>query len=162
LFNLVLPPLLEYGIGLEAHGQNMVARICLRTGAIKGFAVRDFGGIRLHVPTLEQHGVKLDPVPSGSATLTHSLHEVWSKVHHSMLQNHVGFLLSSLGLENDGGWSIVREELWAVLQPDRSSLGQRLYDFFLADTMPFKCFLRMRMEGKHRDVSDTYLARNLR
>ncbi|KAF7157771.1 hypothetical protein CNMCM6106_003754 [Aspergillus hiratsukae] len=140
----------------------MVARIYLRTGAIKGFAVRDFGGIRLHVPTLQQHGVKLDSVLSGSATLTHHLHDVWSKVHHSMLHNHVGFLLSPLGLENDGGWSIVREELSAVLRPDQSSLGQRLYDFFLVDTMPFKCFLRMRIEGKYRDVSDTYPVKSVR
>jgi hypothetical protein len=79
-----------------------------------------------------------------------------------MLQNHVGFLLSSLGLENDGGWSIVREQLSAVLRPDGSSLGQKLYHFFLADTMPFKSFLRMRMEGKYRDVSDAYPVKSLR
>jgi hypothetical protein len=109
-------------------------------------AVRDFGDIRLHVPTIRQHGVQLDSVPSGSATLTHNLHGVWSKVHHAMLQSHVGFLLSSMGLENEGRWSIVRE-LPAVLRPARSSLAQSLYDFFLADTMPFKVFLRCGWRG---------------
>ncbi|PKX96932.1 uncharacterized protein P174DRAFT_360446, partial [Aspergillus novofumigatus IBT 16806] len=98
------------------------------------------------VPTIRQHRVKLDSVPSGSATLTHNVHDVWSKVHHAMLQSHVGFLLGSLGLENEGGWSIVREELSAVLRPAQAPWCQSLYGFFLVDTMPFKCFLRMRME----------------
>jgi siderophore synthetase component len=72
-----------------------------------------------------------------------------------MLQNHIGFLLSALGLEQQGGWTIVREELANVLNPDENTRGRKLYDFFVADTMPFKCFLMMRMEGKYRDVSDT-------
>ncbi|KAJ5872013.1 uncharacterized protein N7529_004366 [Penicillium soppii] len=157
LFKLTIPPLLDYGIALEAHGQNLVVRICRQTGDIKGFAVRDFGGIRLHVPTLQEYGVGLDAIPSGSAVLTNSLHNAWSKVHHSMLQNHIGFLLSALGLEQQGGWTIVREELANVLNPDENTRGRKLYDFFVADTMPFKCFLMMRMEGKYRDYVEREL-----
>jgi siderophore synthetase component len=156
LFKLALPPLLNHGIGLELHGQNLIARVCLQTGDIKGFAVRDFGGIRLHIPTLQQYGVKLGSLLLGSATMTDDLHNVWSKVHHSMLQNHVGSLMTALGLESKGGWSVVREELVAILRPDESATGQSLYQFFLGDTMPFKCFLRMRMEGKYRDVSEHF------
>lgn len=153
LFELVLRPLVDHGIGLEGHGQNLVARICLQTGKIKGFAVRDFGGVRIHVPTLEAKGVKFEAMPPGSATMTDDLHNVWSKVHHSLLQNHAGSLVSALDLETDGGWTIVREEMARVLRPEEDVKARKLYEFFLKDTMPFKCFLRMRMEGKYRDVS---------
>ncbi|KAF7593530.1 hypothetical protein BBP40_011258 [Aspergillus hancockii] len=157
LFELALPPLLNHGIGFEMHGQNAVARVCRQTGEIKGFAVRDLGGIRLHVPTLQQHGVDFESLPLGSATLTDNLHNVWSKVHHSILQNHVGFLMSSLALESTGGWGVVREELLAALRPEESAQAQALYQFFLGDTMLFKCFLRMRMEGKYRDYVEREL-----
>lgn len=153
LFELVLPPLVQYGIGLEGHGQNLVARVCRRTGQIKGFAVRDFGGVRMHVPTLRNHGVRYDSLPPGAATLTDDLQNVWSKVDHSLLQNHVGLLLESLGLENHGGWTITHEVLSTVLGSDKGSPGYTLFEYFTKDTMPFKCFLRMRMEGKYRDVS---------
>ncbi|KAI2720719.1 hypothetical protein CBS147332_3959 [Penicillium roqueforti] len=151
LFELVLPPLVQYGIGLEGHGQNLVARVCRRTGQIKGFAVRDFGGVRMHVPTLRNHGVRYDSLPPGAATLTDDLQNVWSKVDHSLLQNHVGLLLESLGLENHGGWTITHEVLSTVLGSDKGSPGYTLFEYFTKDTMPFKCFLRMRMEGKYRD-----------
>ncbi|KAK6810722.1 hypothetical protein RU639_013573 [Aspergillus parasiticus] len=151
LFSLVLPPLIKYGIGLEGHGQNLVVRVCRQTGEIKGFAVRDFGGVRMHVPTLNNHGVKFDSLPPGGATLTDNLDNVWSKVHHSLLQNHVGFLLVALGLENHGGWAITLETLSTVLGRGQDSPGAKLLEYFTKDTMPFKCFLRMRMENKYRD-----------
>lgn len=153
LFSLVLPPLARYGIGLEAHGQNLVARICRKTGEVKGFAVRDFGGVRMHVPTLKKFGVNFGGLPPGGATLTEDLHNVWSKVHHALVQNHVGLIVSALGLERDGGWGIVREVLGGVLEGEKEGMGREVGEYFMQDTMPFKCFLRMRMEGKYRDVS---------
>lgn len=153
LFGLVMPPLVQYGVGLEGHGQNLVARVCQQTGRIKGFAVRDFGGVRMHVPTLREHGISYDTLPPGGATLVDDMENVWSKVHHSLLQNHVGCLLGALGLETCGGWAIALDTLSTVLEPGQGSPGQSLFEYFTRDTMPFKCFLRMRMEGKHRDVS---------
>ncbi|KAJ5947177.1 hypothetical protein N7466_000192 [Penicillium verhagenii] len=153
LFELVLTPLVQYGIGLEGHGQNLVARVCRQTGEIKGFAVRDFGGVRMHVPTLREHGVSYDSLPPGAATLTDNLENVWSKVHHSLLQNHVGLLLGALGLENHGGWAIVFDTLSMGLGPHEGSPGKELFEYLTKDTMPFKCFLRMRTESKYRDVS---------
>lgn len=153
LFELVLTPLVKYGIGLEGHGQNLVARVCLDTGRIKGFAVRDFGGVRMHVPTLRNHGVSFDSLPPGAATLTDNLQNVWSKVHHSVLQNHVGLILEALKLELHGGWAITLEVLSTVLGSGKDSAGYALFQYFTKDTMPFKCFLRMRMESKYRDVS---------
>ncbi|KAJ5637418.1 IucC family-domain-containing protein [Penicillium lividum] len=151
LFELVLPPLVQYGIGLEAHGQNLVARVCQQTGRIKGFAVRDFGGVRMHVPTLRNYGAKFDSLPPGAATLTDNLENVWSKVHHSLLQNHVGLLLGALELESHGGWAITLEILSATLGSEGGSPGKSLLSYFCKHTMPLKCFLRMRMESKYRD-----------
>lgn len=153
LFTLVLPPLVRHGIGLEAHGQNLVARINRHSGEISGFAVRDFGGVRMHVPTLRKHGVSFASLPPGGSTLTDDLHNVWSKVNHALVQNHIGLLLSALGLETRAGrgWSIVRDALQNVLSSEGED-GMKVLDNFMQDTMPFKCFLRMRMEGKYRDV----------
>ncbi|KAM4067307.1 IucA / IucC family protein [Hirsutella rhossiliensis] len=89
LFRAALPPLVHLGIGLEAHGQNIVVR------------------------------------------------------------SHAAALMSSLGLERHGGWAIVQEELGDML--NMSKPGRRLHDFFLGDTMPFMCFLRLRMEERGYD-----------
>ncbi|EYE96808.1 uncharacterized protein EURHEDRAFT_514051 [Aspergillus ruber CBS 135680] len=151
LFTLVLPPLAQYGIGLEAHGQNLVARICRKTDEVKGFAVQDFGGVRMHVPTLKKFGVNFDSLPPRGATLTEDLHNLWSKVHHALVQNHVGLIVSALGLERNGGWGIVREVLGGVLEQQEEGMGRELAEYFMQNTMSFKCFLRMRMEGKYRD-----------
>ncbi|KAJ5738629.1 hypothetical protein N7493_001784 [Penicillium malachiteum] len=148
LLALVLVPLVSHGIGLEAHGQNMLVRICRKTRKIKGFAVRDFGGIRLNTPTLRSQGVSFDTMYPGWSAMTESMEDVWGKVHHSLLQNHVGYLLDALNLQQDDGWTIVREVLEQVLA---TLPNNGLYEFYMKDTMLFKCFLRMRMEGKYRD-----------
>ncbi|KAH7013789.1 ferric iron reductase FhuF-like transporter-domain-containing protein [Ilyonectria destructans] len=160
LLNLTLVPLVNHGIGLEAHGQNICVRICRKTKTVKGFAVRDLGGIRLHLPTLRSQGFELHDIPPGAATTTDSLHDVWSKVHHSLFQNHLGHLIVALGLEEQGGWEIVRNEIKVILHPT-DQLGSphaaQLSEFLLAKTMPFKCFLSMRMEGKYRDYVERQL-----
>ncbi|KAL3472534.1 ferric iron reductase FhuF-like transporter-domain-containing protein [Aspergillus californicus] len=160
LLYLTLTPLVKHGIGLEAHGQNICVRICRKTLDIKGFAVRDFGGIRLHMPTLRSQGHDIYTIPPGAATMTEDLHGVWSKVHHSLFQNHLGHLIVALGLEDQGGWEIVRNEVKAILLPNGrpcSPHAAQLCDFLLAETMPFKCFLRMRIEGKYRDYVERQL-----
>ncbi|KAL4893558.1 ferric iron reductase FhuF-like transporter-domain-containing protein [Aspergillus ambiguus] len=151
LLELFLPPLVKYGIGLESHGQNVVARVSRSSREVTGFAIRDFGGVRLHVPTLQHYGVDFSGMIPGGATMTEDLHDVWSKVHHSLLQNHVGFLVYNLGLESHGGWGIVRDVLSKTLKNTQSPMGDEFYEYVMKDTMPFKCFLRMRMEGKYRD-----------
>jgi siderophore synthetase component len=88
--------------------------------------------------------------------MTDDLHDVWSKVHHSLFQNHIGHLIVALDLEEDGEWEVVRDVVRGVLMPGGQACGvhaEGLYGFLMAETMPFKCFLRMRMEGKYRDVS---------
>jgi len=130
----------------------MVCRICRKTKIIKGFAVRDFGGIRLHMPTLHSQGYRLDTVLPGSAIRSEDLREVWSKAHHTIFQNNLGQLLFALRLESEGGWAIIREEMSKVLQPHKDVTARKLVDFFLRNNMSFKCFIRMKLEGKYRDV----------
>lgn len=126
LFGLVLFPLIHHGLGLEAHAQNMVVRVCTETKEIRGVAVRDHGGGRLHRPTLQSSGFGLSSVPPESATSTNNLSAVWNKVHHSLLQSHVGNSLHILGLENKGGWEIVREKLAKSLAASHMVQGRMI------------------------------------
>lgn len=148
LFRLVLTPLFHHGIGLEVHGQNTVIRICRESRQIKGFAVRDFGGIRLHTPTFKKKGISLATMLPGASILTDEWKNVWTKVHHAMIQNHVGDFVVSLGLENYGGWATIRSILSLTIEKEFGGAAKGMHDYLVSQTMPFKCFLRMRIEGK--------------
>ncbi|KAJ5267579.1 hypothetical protein N7478_010387 [Penicillium angulare] len=144
LFRLGLDPLLHHGVGCELHAQNTVARICRQSKTIKGFAVRDSAGVKLHTPTLEKQGFSVDAAGLG----TDDLHEVWNRVHHALLQNNVGYMLYALGLEGaEGGWDIVRLALSEILETDKNPIGKEMYRYFTKEMMPFKSFLNMRMKA---------------
>ncbi|PKX97831.1 uncharacterized protein P174DRAFT_510732 [Aspergillus novofumigatus IBT 16806] len=147
LLRALLPPLASHGIGLESHSQNIVVRVHLKTKEIVGFAVRDFGGVRLHRPSLQRAGCDLSSVPPGGPTITDDLHSVWCKVHHSLLQVHLGHLLYMLGLEPNGGWPVVRDEIERALKPIENEGARKLYAYFMKRTMQFKCFMIMRLKG---------------
>lgn len=153
LFGVTIPLLVHYGICLEAHGQNILVRLHLDTGAIAGFAVRDLGGIRIHMPTLHKNGYDLKTALPGSSIITDDLHEVWSKAHHTLIQNHMNQFIRGLRLQREGGWAIAREELKSVLQADKDENARRLDEFLFAEKVPFKCFIRMQMAGVYRNVS---------
>ncbi|KAK7404147.1 hypothetical protein QQX98_010051 [Neonectria punicea] len=145
LLTLSLDPLVRHGVGFEFHAQNTVVRICRRTKAIKGFAIRDLAGVKLHGPTLEAQGFDLTSL---EATVTHKVHEVWDRVHHALIQNHIGYLLYGLGLEGEHyGWRIVCSELERALDGGGESVQQSIYRYFVKETMPFKSFMRMRMDA---------------
>lgn len=141
LLDAVVPPMRDHGVALEAHGQNMLARF--RDGALVGFAVRDFGGVRLHRPTLAASGHSVDLAP-GSAPDAPDLDTVWSKLHHCVIQQHLGELVRALDLGPDG-WAIVRRHV------DRLLGGTPAHTYWTAPTAPHKCLLRMRLEGRYRD-----------
>jgi siderophore synthetase component len=128
-------------------------RVCLKSKEIAGFATRDLGGVRLHRPTLERTGVTFEGVPPGGPTLTDDFHAVLHKIHHALIQVHLSHFLYVLGLEPNGGWRIVREELAKALDLHRNETARLVYEFFMAETMAFKCFLVMRLKGIYRDVS---------
>jgi siderophore synthetase component len=150
LFRLGLDPLLRHSVGCELHAQNTVARICRKSKTIKGFAVRDLAGVKLHRPTLKKQGFDVDTAGLG----TDDLDQVWNRVHHALLQNNIGYMLYALGLEGaEDGWAIVRSTLSEVLEADDSLIGKEMYRYFTKETMPFKSFLEMRMRASFQSVS---------
>jgi siderophore synthetase component len=149
----MLHPLVHHGIALEAHAQNTVVRLCTATGKIKGFAIRDFGGVHFHKSTLREQGFPLDWEISGSLTLTDDLISVWHLASHTLLQCHAPSLLYGLRLETHGGWGVVMEELESVLQGFGGDVAKELLEYFCVKTVVLKSFLRMLMAGMYREVS---------
>ncbi|KAF7183071.1 hypothetical protein CNMCM7691_002906 [Aspergillus felis] len=126
----MLHPLVHHGIALEAHAQNTVVRLCTATGKIKGFAIRDFGGVHFHTPTLREQGFPLDWEIPGSLTLIDDLISVWNLASHTLLQCHVPSLLYALRLETHGGWGLVMEELEIVLEGFGGDVARGLLEYF--------------------------------
>lgn len=154
LFQLTIPPLVDYGIGLEAHGQNMVVRVNRDTLAIQGFALRDLGGSRIHNPTFTAHKFSFDTLARGNNPIfMDDIIKVWDRIHHVVLQNHIGYLMNALGLDKHGGWPIVREELRSVLDDGEGGRGREIYEHFLKKEMAFKCFLKTRLADNTWHVS---------
>lgn len=178
LLRLVIPPALESGVALEAHGQNMLVRVSRSTKEVTGFVVRfvrvilwldpdqiknnhatdgsinrDFGGIKIHMPTLRERGYTLYSALPDSFVTTEVREEAWDILHHTLFNNNINHLIQSLGLHRNGGWAIVREELNKVI--DQSTVGPRkeLLEYLSKDQVHLKCFLKMKLEGLYRDVS---------
>ena len=105
------------------------------------------------MPTLHSQNHFLDSIPPGSAIMTSNLGDVWNKVHHALIQNHLGQVVVELGLEERGGWGVVKEVLGEVLEYGRSGEVKGFYECCLRATMTLKCCLGMMMQGKYRDVS---------
>ncbi|BCS05528.1 uncharacterized protein AKAW2_81329S [Aspergillus luchuensis] len=157
LFSLLLPPLVRYGIGLEAHAQNICVRINTTSKEVTGFAVRDFGGARIHRPTFFRTRIELGTIPPGASAFVEDMHKVWHKVYHALIQMHVGHLLYMLGLESHGGWPIVREELERVLVSSCDPDAKAVHEAFMNKTMAFKCFMEMRLRNIYRDYYEREL-----
>jgi hypothetical protein len=54
--------------------------------------------------------------------------------------------------KTDKVWAIVRSVLYNILS-DGDHMAQDMYRYFVQDTMPFKCFLNMRMSVSFGSVS---------
>ncbi|CZS92069.1 uncharacterized protein RCO7_00692 [Rhynchosporium graminicola] len=155
LLQVMIPPVVDHGIGFEPHDQNVVARICTKTRALKGFAIRDLGGIRLHLPTLQSQGYQLNSLTETENWLaTSNIEDVWKKVRYSLFQNHLGQMICRLDLENEGGQNIVRQELVSILRPETGGVSKELFDFFMAEKVSCKPFLRMKMADNYRESQE--------
>jgi siderophore synthetase component len=138
---LLLPPLLRLtarGVALEAHLQN-----CLPTfkdGRPYRLALRDFAGLRLHLPRLAREGHEVELWP-GSVVGTDDLDIFRAKIGYTAFQAHLGELVIRLGLDEPEAWRIIR----AVV--DESATGDD-HAFFTAPQMPHKALVRMRLAGQ--------------
>jgi len=144
--------MLQDGVAFEAHPQNTVARFSLQPPhEIRGFVIRDFGGLRVHPPTLlASTGVALD-VHRGHSIVAETLDDVYVRMYHTVIHNHLQQLVRVLGLHYNGkGWSVIRSRLREAIPR-----GHVLQKFWLgeAKTVAGKCFMRMRMINAYRHVS---------
>ncbi|KJA26269.1 hypothetical protein HYPSUDRAFT_132979 [Hypholoma sublateritium FD-334 SS-4] len=144
-----LPPMLHNGVAFECHPQNCVARFDIETKELKGFIVRDFGGLKVHRPTLKAStGVDMDFI-EGHSIIASSLDDVYTRMYHTIIHNHFQQLIRVLDLHYNGlGWGIVRQQLRANIPREHP-----LYDAWLSPSrtsLPGKCFLRMRMSSMYR------------
>lgn len=151
-FEAFLPPVLHNGVAFECHSQNCLARFDLATKELRGFIIRDFGGLRVHTETLKATtGVELEFL-DGHSVIAEDLDDVYTQMYHGVFRNHLQRLIRVLGLHYNGrGWEVVRHHLNEVIPKDH-----RLYTAWLSPerkTLPSKCFLRMRMLGMYRFVS---------
>jgi siderophore synthetase component len=145
---LLLPPLLRLtarGVALEAHLQN-----CLPTfvdGRPHRLALRDFAGLRLHLPRLAAAGHDVELWP-GSVVGTDDLDVLRSKIGYTAFQAHLGELVIRLGESHGLGeaqaWRIIRSVV------DESATGDD-HAFFTAPRVPHKALVRMRLDG-HGDL----------
>ncbi|KAL9129991.1 MAG: hypothetical protein Q9217_001713 [Psora testacea] len=163
LLSLTLRPLFKHGISLEAHGQNICARFSLTTKELIGFAYRDFGGLKLHMPTLRSQGYDITTSPTGSLILTDDIQECWELAWHTLFGSHLTQIMRALGLHVDGGWRLVRAALERVMEMEAvegheedvaGALARKtaLFEFLTAKKVPYKGFLKMKLEGLYRDV----------
>ncbi|KAL8775645.1 MAG: hypothetical protein Q9209_000141 [Squamulea sp. 1 TL-2023] len=152
LLSCTLPPIYESGVSLEGHGQNILSRFDIASQRLVGFAYRDFGGLKLHTPTLSLQGFEVKSSPPGSLILTDNVVELWESCYHTIFQSHLNQLIQVLRLRKERAWAIVRQELEKELNPGENKRAKPLYDFPMQDMVPYKCFLRMKMQGLYRDV----------
>ncbi|KAJ7220103.1 IucC family-domain-containing protein [Mycena pura] len=148
-FEAFLPPVLHNGVAFECHPQNCVARFDMTTKELKGFIIRDFGGLRVHRESLRAStGVELDFL-EGHSIIAEDRDDVYARMYHTVMHNHLQQLIRVLGLHYNGvGWEIVRRHLREVIPREHG-----LYTAWLAaerKTFPGKCFMRMRFEGMYR------------
>jgi len=150
-FAAFLPPVLQDGVAFEAHPQNTIARFSLQPPhELLGFVIRDLSGLRIYPPTLlASTGLTLDVLP-GHSVVAHTLDDVYVRLYHTMIHNHLQQLVRVLGLHYNGkGWEVIRSRLREAIPHghalERAWLGE-------AKTVAGKCFLRMRMVGAYRPV----------
>ena len=149
--------MLEDGVAFEAHPQNTVARFSLEAPhELRGFVIRDFGGLRVHPPTLlKSTGVTLDVVP-GHSIVADTLDDVYVRMYHTIFHNHLQQLVRVLGLHYNGkGWEVIRTRLREAIP--RGHALEKAWLGGEAKTIPGKCFMRMRMVGMYRHVGSSTL-----
>ena len=148
----LIPALIQNGVAFEAHAQNVLARFDIATKELRGFVIRDLGGLRIHPPTLrESTGVDFQFLP-GHCVATKTLEEIFPKFYHTFVHNHIQRLIRLLGLHHNGvGWEILRKRMEAVI-PEEHPVW-KVWMASNSTSVDSKCLMRMRMRDSYRDVS---------
>ena len=147
-------------MALEAHAQNVLVRLDIRSKSVLGFVFRDLGGLRIYPPLLRQStGINFQFLP-GHCVQTETLEETFPKFYHTFVHNHVQRLIRVLDLHYNGiGWELLRKYMREVI-PVGHALEKAWLDSSSRE-VPSKCLMRMRMCDSYRDVSSTLFSGRL-
>ena len=147
---------LLYGIALEAHQQNTLA--VFQQGELVATIARDFGGLRLHLPTLIENGFHFKVYP-GSATVQEERDEVRNKLLHTTYQYHLGewiwYASQHYTIPEEQLWQIVKEETDTRFHVLKNRINPTLWQqerlAILENNWSFKALLRMRLNNVSHD-----------
>lgn len=158
LLRPVLRLFLRYGILVEAHPQNSFLVVDAR-GRPQRLLLRDFGGIRIHEPTLRARGLDLDVHPD-RLTVTDTWGVARRRLIHAVYQWHLGHLVTALsrydGADPGRLWLQVREVTTRILDEHRGAVpAARWRDeraLLLEADWPAKSSLRMRLADTQDEI----------
>lgn len=158
LLRPVLRFYLCYGIALEAHPQNSFL-VVDGAGHPERILLRDFGGIRIHEPTLRAAGLALSVHPD-RLTVTDDWEKARRKLVHAVFQWHVGHLAWSLSratsVDERSLWSVARNVTASIFDEQRGDTpasrwaAERAY--LLDAQWSAKSSLRMRLAGTQSEI----------
>lgn len=143
---------LLYGCALEGHQQNTIA--VFNKQLPKYMIVRDFGGIRIHMPTLNERGIYFDAHQESSIIYDNPA-DVTATFLHTVLQYHLGELISLLSefyhVEEKVFWKIVRKNLEERFLKLKSRVSKERwnaeYHAILENDWEMKGLMRMRLKN---------------
>lgn len=143
---------LLYGIVLEGHQQNTI--VVFEDFLPRSIIARDWGGIRVHLPTLKQAGFCYDAHPD-SATVTHDLTEAFHKFNHSVTIMQLGELVLILSdyyqIDEAVFWKIIKENIAKRFQALKSQLNdtinQSIPKAFFEEDWQIKSLMQMRLSN---------------
>jgi siderophore synthetase component len=139
LAELLLPPLLtllELGLALEAHGQNLL--VVVRGGRPVRLLYRDLGGIRVSPAQLARHGIEVPPLAGDLASDDpYVLRTKLFAAIGTVLAELVTVLEREYGVDAALGWAKVAQVARARPGPDAAAL--------LGATLPVKAMTAMRL-----------------
>lgn len=149
---------LMYGIGLESHQQNTLAVFGV-DGRLRRFMVRDFGGIRIHRPTLFSRGREL-PLHDDRLIIVETWDEVRGKLVGRTLQHTLGGLAAALAGDDPAAsrayWSEIAQAATRAFDMVRDEVPDNLWQTerraVLDDDWPIRASARMRITGTSRDI----------
>jgi staphyloferrin A synthase len=139
---LLLPPLtslLDVGVALEAHGQNLILVVAAH-GRPHRLLYRDFGGVRVSRAALARHGIEAPPLRGDIPC--DDPEELRTKV----LASAVATVLAGLVAYLARRYGVEPARLWAAVAPHCPAWLCR------RDSLPLKAMTAMRLAGSADDV----------
>ncbi len=115
----------------------------METGKVRGFVLRDLGGLRIHPPTLrESTGTDFQFLPN-HCVATSTPEEIFPKFYHTFVHNHIQRLIRVLGAHYNGrGLEMLRKHMGAVIP--RTHPVWKVWMDPASTNVESKCLMRMR------------------